>query len=901
MVASIAPMSKGIETYYTELAREDYYLEGGEPPGRWLGTAAEKLGLAGEVQKEDLSKLLAGFGSENNKLVRNAGSENRQVGWDMTFSAPKDVSIIWGIGSEAQRNAIEEAHKKAVEVAIEYLQKEAMWSRTGQAGKDWKCAEAVVGTFLHGTSRDVDPNLHTHALFANVGIREDGKTGTIVSKKLYEQKMVAGALYRAALAENLTQKIGFELEQEKDWFQIKGFSKTCREFFSKRNQAINEAAGPDASQSEKDRANLSTRQVKGHVARNELHPLWQDQADKFGLTQEYVDSLFSLERAQQARVNHNCNKKKAKAACAEALAELTEEEAYFSKTGFLRKAIGKLQTGELDVPTILEECDKALEASDVKGIGKNTQQTKFFATEKQLETENELVRVAKKMSEDIGKPIARTDVKKTIEGSSAHQLIKRAEAFINDRIPERLRFKASGHDYTNLNGLQKAALYQITSEMGSIKTVAGRAGTGKTTMLAAAREAWESKGYNVVGCSVSGMAAQELAKGAGINSETVDMRLLQLEKSAWRTLKTEARQLLRAFMKKNRLQLDQFKLTKKSVLVIDEASMLSSKQLKKLLDHAKSAKAKVVLVGDIRQLPSLSAGGGFARLFKQTNGIELTETIRQKTDWLKEAVNLFAEGDTRGAITKFAESKRLAFGKDQEQVRENLLKDWNKNRTSDLSETVILAPTNDDVDSINQAAQDIRRRNGELEKNNFTVGKTKYFTGDRIAFHANNRELGLWNGDRGTIKAIAAPFTPFSVRFVVELDRGETVIFCPRDLKTNYVGAEDAMSLGYATTIHKSQGMTVDKSFLMFDGKASQELAYVGLTRSRIDSSIHCQTKHVEEDVVQYEKAQKDFERQASRSQGKQMATDAEKKLQEEQRMDAERKRAQQHSHSHNL
>ena len=140
MVASIAPMSKGIETYYTELAREDYYLEGGEPPGMWLGTAAEKLGLTGEVQKEDLSRLLAGFGRENDKLVRNAGSENRQVGWDMTFSAPKDVSIVWGIGSDAQRNAIEEAHNKAVEVAIEYLQKEAMWSRTGQAGKDWKSA-----------------------------------------------------------------------------------------------------------------------------------------------------------------------------------------------------------------------------------------------------------------------------------------------------------------------------------------------------------------------------------------------------------------------------------------------------------------------------------------------------------------------------------------------------------------------------------------------------------------------------------------------------------------------------------------------------------------------------------------------------------------------------------------
>ena len=419
-------------------------------------------------------------------------------------------------------------------------------------------------------------------------------------------------------------------------------------------------------------------------------------------------------------------------------------------------------------------------------------------------------------------------------------------------------------------------------------------------MLAAAREAWESKGFNVVGCSVSGKAAQELAGGAGISSETVAMRLLQLEKSAWKTLRNEAKQLMRAFLGKNRFELEKFKLDKKSVLVVDEASMLETKQLGTLLQHAKNAGAKVVLVGDIRQLPSIGAGGGFAKLFKETNGIELTEVVRQKTEWLREAVTLFAENDTRGALTKFAEANRLSFGKDQSQVRESLILDWDKNRTKDLKETVILAPTNKDVDDLNQRAQDIRRHKGELEKNNFVWGKTKYFTGDRIAFHANNRKIGVWNGDRGTLKAIVNPITSYAVRFIVELDRGETITFCPRDLETKSVSSKDAMSLGYASTIHKSQGMTVDKSFLMLDSKrASQELAYVGLTRSRHDASIHCQTKHVEEDVVQYQQAQQDLEQSASRSKAKEMAAEAQRKMEEERRIEAERQRRNQMAHGH--
>lgn len=199
MVASIAQMARGQENYYLELAREDYYLEGGEPPGKWLGKGAKQLGLAGKIQGEDLKAVLAGFSPEaGRKLVQNAGMKNRQVGWDMSFSAPKSVSVVWGISNQDQRRQIELAHENAVQKAIAFLEENALFSRIGKAGHSMQKADAVVATFLHGTSRDMDPNLHTHCLFANLGFGADNKSRTIVSKELYKHKMVAGALYRAA-------------------------------------------------------------------------------------------------------------------------------------------------------------------------------------------------------------------------------------------------------------------------------------------------------------------------------------------------------------------------------------------------------------------------------------------------------------------------------------------------------------------------------------------------------------------------------------------------------------------------------------------------------------------------------------------------------------------------------
>lgn len=885
MVASIAQMARGQEDYYLDLAREDYYLDGGEPPGKWIGRGAEKLGLAGLVTLEKLKAVLSGFNpSDESKLVQNAGAENRQVGWDIAFSAPKSVSIAWAIAEQKQRMQIQACHEKAVAAAVAYLEENAVYSRIGKGGTRLEKADAVVATFLHGTSRDLDMNLHTHCLFTNVGIAKDGKSRTIQSPELFKSKMVAGALYRAVLASELHQKLGFELEAVKDWFEIKGICKAARDFFSKRSQAINAEVGKDASAKEKDAACQKTRSVKGHVARDVLYEKWREEAAKFGIDEELIDSLFSKQKSLSESLQRKIFGNK----IGHSIDELSETESFFSARDLLRKALEKVQTGNVKIEYALAELEQAIQSnSKLFSLGKDDV-NHYLTSEEIKAAEEKMMQSATKLAERSGRATNNWMANAIVSGSLAKSAAIRVHSFLDDYLPEKLSAIWKPIDYNKLNDEQRTALHHITVSEGSLKTISGRAGTGKTTMLAAAREIWEANGLKVVGCATSGTAAQELSQSAGINSETIRMTLLRLDKNRLRKAKHHVRQLYRAFLKKKTYAYEQMKLDSKTVLVVDEASMAGTKDLADLMKHAEKANAKVVLVGDHRQIPSVEAGSAFAKLHKATGGCELHTAVRQKTSWLRDAVNHFAEGNTKQSIIEFAKNKRLTFGRTNEEARKNLISTWSVNRTKNLADSVMLAGTNESVDALNQEAQDVRRRNGELGTTKFTFDGIQYHTGDRIAFHQNDRKMGVWNGDRGTIKWIINPLNRFSVRMTVELDRGETITFCPGKLKD-----KDDVSLAYASTIHKAQGMTVDKSFVLFDGNmTSQQTSYVALTRSREDTFISAETSCIDEDIVEFEKAQNQLEKQLDRDRSKKIAFEQKEELQRRER-NAQRQRYQ--------
>ena len=199
--------------YLVNLAQEDYYEIGGEPPGKWHGNGATFLGLNHLVRREELHQLMDGYHPlvPGKKLVQNAGRYKREIGWDFTFSAPKSVSVIWSQASPNMRKAIEQTQESSVRKTLNFLEEQTT-TRRGKGGSIREPAKLVTAIFEHGTSRELDPNLHSHTVVLNLGIRpSDNTSGAIQINDLLTYKMLAGALYRAELGRQLCKNLGFKI------------------------------------------------------------------------------------------------------------------------------------------------------------------------------------------------------------------------------------------------------------------------------------------------------------------------------------------------------------------------------------------------------------------------------------------------------------------------------------------------------------------------------------------------------------------------------------------------------------------------------------------------------------------------------------------------------------------
>ena len=210
VVLSISNPSKGaagIADYYLK-GKEEYYLKGLDSQGEWLGKGAERLGLKGQVQRAAFVNLLDGFSPNRSRaLVQNAGPEDRQCCWDLTFSAPKSASVLWALATPEVRKEIQEAHECAVKKAFQFLQETAGVTRRGKGGMVLEPANFVAACFQEGTSRAEDMQLHGHVVLINVGVRDDGSTGTLMTRLLFMQKIAGGAAYQAEFASQLVQRL----------------------------------------------------------------------------------------------------------------------------------------------------------------------------------------------------------------------------------------------------------------------------------------------------------------------------------------------------------------------------------------------------------------------------------------------------------------------------------------------------------------------------------------------------------------------------------------------------------------------------------------------------------------------------------------------------------------------
>jgi Ti-type conjugative transfer relaxase TraA len=408
-------------------------------------------------------------------------------------------------------------------------------------------------------------------------------------------------------------------------------------------------------------------------------------------------------------------------------------------------------------------------------------------------------------------------------------LAERGHHGVADRDREAALAHATEHGMM-LSPEQRGALEHVTNDK-DLGVVIGHAGTGKSAMLGVAREAWEAAGYHVHGLALSGIAAENLESGSGIASRTI----ASIEHQ-W----GQGRELL----------------DRSSVLVIDEAGMIGTRQMERVVAEAEKRGAKVVLVGDPQQLQAIEAGAAFRSIAERHGGIEITQIRRQREDWQRDATRQLATGRNGEAVRAYEQAGHVHAADTNEQARDNLIDRWDKDRiAAPCASRIILTHTNDAVRDLNLAARERLRAAGELGEDvsiSAERGNRTFASGDRIMFLKNERGLGVKNGSLGTIQNLTA------TRMAVALDDGRSIAFDTKD----YAHVDH----GYAATIHKAQGMTVDRVHVLATPGLDAHATYVALSRHRDSVDLH----YGKDDFAD----QTRLVRALSRERGKDMASD---------------------------
>ena len=475
-----------------------------------------------------------------------------------------------------------------------------------------------------------------------------------------------------------------------------------------------------------------------------------------------------------------------------ALDALTQQHSTFTRRDMAR-FVDRHTDGAEQFASVLAKVEAAPE---LVRLGEDERGRERFTTRAMLETERRMEAAASALAGHDGHRILQA------AGWRAVKAAERGGLVLEEEQREAFRHVTSGPD---------------------LSLVVGYAGSGKSTMLGVARAAWEAEGYSVRGAALSGIAAEGLEKGAGIASRTI----ASLE-YAW---------------KEGRDQL-----TSRDVLVVDEAGMIGSRQMERVLSAVRAAGAKVVLIGDPEQLQAIEAGAAFRALAERHGAAEITTIRRQHEAWQRDATRELATGRTEAALERYAAAGMVQAADTREAARAGLVAIWDAARRQRPEQSqVILAYTRDDVRDLNEKARAELRTAGELRGADQVVqterGARAFAAGDRIMFQKNERGLGgnglgrggvaVKNGTLGTVLEVASS----GERLTVRLDgqekgkAGQAVTFYTRD----YAHIDH----GYAATVHKAQGVTVDRAHVLATPHMDRHAAYVGLTRHRDGVALH--------------------------------------------------------------
>jgi len=891
---TLAPIrsAQHASTYFERSDHPDYYLRDDVCPSYWAGKGAEILGISGEVVDSDrFKRYLLGDIAGSTIGTNRDGKYQHKPGFDLQFSPAKSVSVMALVAGDQR---IIEAHDKAVNEAISFLEEKAAYTRVHTrelSGKDSTehvlTGNLLCAAFRHDTSRAQDPQLHSHAVVMNATLRDDGEWRSIESRHFYSLQKEAGLHYRQSLAASLIE-LGYSIDRAADAnFEISGIPHDLLDTFSQRRDVINKELAKqgysreDAPACLKEKVAHASREKKVHVDPEYLREQWRDTVKEHQLdVDEIVKESVRQSQDKKIKEKNNINSYETlQKIMNNVIDSLSERDSVFSKDVLINE-INKLAVG---FGVSNSQVENAVEYAEKEGMLIGERKTKIYSPQSQCwkevyaYTTPDNIRVEENMINTMfsGKGKENTEFTK-------YEIKNILEVADKDSVDKGFSGWTAG---------QKTVTRSLLASDDQFSALQGYAGTAKTsTVLRTLAQEFELRGYQVVGMAPSASACQSLQQGADIeNVVTVASHLLSRDSS---------------FSKG------------KSLWLVDEASLLSTKDTCRLLTKANKQNARVILVGDVKQLGSVEAGAAFRQM--QENGIptyELDQIVRQDNERTLDAVYSAIEGDAQRVLDILSNGggKVIEESEDAMSRHQRIADDYLSLTKKERRKTLLIDPSREGRDNLTQHLRTALRKTGELEESelkidrldkidltksaakdvlNYEEGdivrfgrdykskkvhKHEYWTvseidsgkntitllsidgqrviwnpnawgtkmqafrriegglseGDRVVWTMNDRKQGLLNGTKGIVKAIDNESGVADVLFA-----NEKQIRISLDQISQQHWNHD-----YVTTAHAAQGMTADRVYFHAESfrrnLANQKAFYVAISRAKQEAVIY--------------------------------------------------------------
>ena len=757
--------------------RDDYYSGRGESPGRWTGGGAESLRLGGRVDDDGFMALMDGRDPSTGERLKRVGGRSKVAAFDLTFSAPKSVSVLFAIGEPALAGALVEAHESAVDAALGYLEREACRVRRGRGGVRREVGEGfVAAAYRHRMSRAEDPQLHTHMVAANIARGADGRWTALDATPIYQHAKAAGFLYQAHLRAAVRERLPWlrwgpvrngmaEIEQLAPAV-LREFSTRRRQIEERESELV--AAGVDVGDSGREAIAHATRGRKRDGI--DTAP-WRDvvraRAAEHGLgARELAALVLGPARAPEIPDPRQVSVELVGAA------GLTERQNTFAKREAVMAWAAAHGQGA-PAETVERAAVQFLARADVHGAAGVTERR--FTTSDLLTHEQAIVVGAQ----------ARRD-----EGTG------RLGSALVDAVLANAAHAPTAEQARVIRGL--------TSSGHGVETVEALAGTGKTFTAGLLAEAYTAGGYRVLATAPTGRAVRELTEQAGISQASTLTRLaldLDADHGSFGT--------------------------GPAVLIVDEAGMASTRETARVMAHAQTAGVKVIAIGDSGQLSSVQAGGWLGSLTERLGSHELRHVMRQRDPRERQLLSQVRRGDPTNYITEKERRGQLRVIEGDLQSasagERTAVASWRERQaTCPWGQAVLIVRDNQRRERLNALIRAELVRDGQLGES-VQVSGYEFAVGDRVVARRNDRERAVDNGTRGTVIAV----DPTEKDVVVRTDGG-----AHRRLDAPYLA--EHLQHAYVLTAHTIQGGTVEWAGVVGRPEDfTRNWSYTALSRAR--------------------------------------------------------------------